>query len=352
MALNLAFYGTGPLAEPYLEALRARSDVQLRAVCDVDRRAAEQTAAGWGAQVVLSYEAMLQEIQPDALWICVPPHLQGDVLLKAAELRIPFFVAPPGAVDFERACQYAKLIEQAHLVTAVGFPGRDADVVQEAREYLGTNVVPLALGWWLAPPLDRGPAGVVSQLWTDACGLIDGVRFFCGEVTRVRALSAGAGAASGGLVLQLEFAKGTVGMVTCATFARQEPRIELELLGEGWSLRFGKDLMTLRLDEHDKTTILRCMNNPAAQQTAAFLDAVTTHNPAKVAVPYAEALKTLAVCHAAGVSLREQQAAAVESAASQPSEEAGPERTNPHNRTAPQADRRAGDGAADGNVRK
>lgn len=312
MTLNLAFYGAGPLAEPYLDALRARSDVQVRAVCDVDRRAAEQTAAGWGAQVILSYEAMLQEVEPDALWVCVPPELQGDILLKATALRIPFFVVPPGAVDFERACQYAQLIEQAKLVTAVGFPGRDADVVQEAREYLGANVVPLALGWWLAPPQDRNAvAGVVGQLWTDACGLIDGLRFFCGEVTRVRALGAGGGAATGGLVLQLEFAAGTVGMVTCATFARQEPRIELELLGEGWSLRFGKDLGTLRLDERDKTTILRCLNNPAAQQTAAFLEAVTTRNPARVAVPYAEALRTLEVCHAAAASVRDGQPVAV-----------------------------------------
>jgi predicted dehydrogenase len=306
MTLNLAFYGAGDLAEPYLDALRARPDVQLRAVCDVDRRAAEQTAAGWGAQVVLSYEAMLRDVEPDALWVCVPPHLQGDVLLNAALRRIPFFVVPPGAVDYERACQYGKLIDQAQLVTAVGFPGRDADVVQEAREYLGTNVVPLALGWWLAPPQGRSLSPTAaSQLWTEACGLIDGLRFLCGEVTRVRALSAAA--AAGGLVLQLEFAKGTVGMVTCANFARPEPRIELELLGEGWSLRFGRDLTTLRLDEHDKTTILRCMNNPAAQQTAAFLDAVTSHNPAKVTVPYAEALKTLAVCHAAGVSVRDGQ---------------------------------------------
>jgi predicted dehydrogenase len=329
MSFKLAFFGAGPLAEPYLDALRRRRDVQVTAVCDLDRRAAEQTAAGWSARVFLSYEAMLEEAQPDALWVCVPAQLQGDVLLRAAQRRIPFFVVPPGAVDFEHARNYAKEIEQSRLVTAVGFRGRDADVVREAREYLGTNVVPLALGWWLAPhgwedeafasyPQDSVAPGahapgspksaslsVVGQLWSDACGLVDGLRFFCGEVTRVRALTAGAGVAGGGLVLQLEFARGTVGMLTCATFARPEPRIELELLGEGWSLRFGKDLATLQLDEHDKTTILRCLNDPAVQQTAAFLDAVATCKPAQVAVPYAEALQTLAVCHAAGLSARE-----------------------------------------------
>jgi myo-inositol 2-dehydrogenase/D-chiro-inositol 1-dehydrogenase len=322
MALNLAFFGAGPLAEPYLDALRRRQDAQVTAVCDIDRRAAEQTAAGWGAKVYLSYEAMLEEAQPDALWVCVPPHLQGDVLLKAVKRRTPFFVAPPGAVDYQRARHYAREIAQARLVTAVGFAGRDADVVREAREYLGANVVPLALGWWLAPPSSEpgapGPssppdahASVIGQLWSDACSLVDGMRFFCGEVTRVRALTTKAGEpeastpTDGGLVLQLEFARGTVGMLTCATFARPEPRIELELLGPGWSLRFGRDLGTLRLDEHDKTTILRCLNAPAVQQTAAFLEAVASSNPAAVSVPYAEALQTLAVCHAAGLSARE-----------------------------------------------
>src|SRR5262245_19812644 len=91
---RLAFYGTGPRARPYLEALGRLPHVTVAAVCDVDRRAAEQTAAGWGARVFLSYEAMLQEAKPDALWACMPPPLQGDVLLRAAEHGIPFFVEP------------------------------------------------------------------------------------------------------------------------------------------------------------------------------------------------------------------------------------------------------------------
>src|SRR5260370_26760836 len=98
MGFNVAFYGAGDLAHPSLDALAGRADVRVVAVCDLDRRAAEQTAAGWGARVFLSSEAMLDEAGPDALWVCVPPRLQGDVLLRAAERGIPFFVVPPGAV--------------------------------------------------------------------------------------------------------------------------------------------------------------------------------------------------------------------------------------------------------------
>jgi predicted dehydrogenase len=304
MTLRIAFFGAGPLALPYLSALALRRDVAMAAVCDLDRRAAEQTAAGWGAQVVLSYEAMLEGVAPDALWICVPAHLQGDVILRAAERRIPFFVTPPGAASFEQAQLYGQLVEEAQLVTAVGFADRYADVAQEAREYLGANRIPLALGWWLCPPADE-TLSAAALLWTDACRLIDPLRFFCGEVTRVRALTAGAGTTPGGLVIQLELAGGTVGVLTCASFARPEPRVELEMLGEGWSLGLGRDLASLRLDERDKTTILRCLNNPATEQANAFITAVVNRDRAAVAPSYAEALRIMAICEAASVSAQE-----------------------------------------------
>jgi predicted dehydrogenase len=305
MIWNLAFYGAGDRARPYLDALGRRPDVEVAAVCDLDRRAAEQTAAGWRAQVYLSYEAMLEEVRPDALWICVPPHLQGDVILKAAERGIPFFVEAPGAVDYQRARLYGRRIKEANLTTAVGFAGRYGDVFQEAREYLGAHSIPLALGWWLAPAEESGPGGAAALLWTDACRLVDALRCFCGEVTRVRALNAGSATPAGGLVVQLEFAGGSVGMLTCATFARPEPRIELEMLGEGWSIAFGPNLATLRLAESDKTTILRCLNNPAAEQAMGFLEAISTGKTDAVLVDYTDALRTLAVCHAAAVSAHE-----------------------------------------------
>jgi predicted dehydrogenase len=311
MTLQVAFYGAGPAAQPYLDALARRDDVTVVAVCDLDRRAAEQTAAGWGGRVFLSYAALLEEARPDALWVCVPPALQGDVILRAAERRVPFFVTPPGAASYEQARLYGLVAAEARAVTAVGFPARYADVVREAREYLGANPIPLALGWWLCPA-DGESASADALLWADACRLIDALRLFCGEVTRVRALPAGGGAAPGGLVVQLETAAATVGVLTCATFARPEPRVELELLGEGWSLGLGRDLATLRLDERDKTTVLRCLNYPAADQAAAFLGAVRAGEPAAVAPSYAEALQIMAVCEAARVSAREGRPVSVE----------------------------------------
>jgi predicted dehydrogenase len=311
MTLTAAFYGAGERAQPYLRALARRADVRVTAVCDRDRRAAEAVAAGWGAGVFLNPEAMLREARPDVLWVCVPPQLQGDVLLRAADEGIPFFVEPPGAADHARARQYGRRVSEARLVTAVGFATRYTDVLAEAREYLGAKALPLALGWWLRPTAEEdGPTTAAGLLWGEASGLVDALRFFGGDVTRVHALSAGA--SGGGLVVQLELVAGGVGVLTCTAYPRPDPRAELELLGEGWTLGFAAPtegaapaLATLRLVERDRTTTLRRLNDPAADHSAAFLEAVAARKPDAVPTGYAEALRTLAVCEAAAVSARE-----------------------------------------------
>ncbi len=306
MTIRIAFFGAGELAQPYLNALARRTDVELVGVCDADMRAAEQIAVGWNATVFSHYEEMMIQTTPDALWICVPTRMQTDVILQAAERAIPFFVEPPGAVDFSHARTYSRSVARNNIPTVVGYFGRFSDVVSEAREYLGTNPIPMALGWWLCPPNEDMPSPTASGLlWHDGCRLVDGIRSFCGNVTRVRALAAGVGGESGGLVVQFEFESGTVGMLTCASFARPAPRIELEMLGEGWSLNLAKDLTRLQLDEHDKSTILRCLNDPRADLVEAFLQAVQTKDPNLVAPSYTDALNTLAACEAARVSVKE-----------------------------------------------
>jgi myo-inositol 2-dehydrogenase / D-chiro-inositol 1-dehydrogenase len=314
MTVRVAFYGAGEQARPYLDALARRADVQLAGVCDPVRRAAEQVAAGWGAPVFLDADSLLEQALPDALWVCVPPDLQRDVIRKAATRRTPFFVDPPGAPNYELAIEYGKLIHEGRLVTGVGFQAAYTDVAREAKEYLGTNVVPLVLGWWLRPAREAASASALELLWNEACVLIDAIRYFTGEVARVHAFAAGNSPKpelAGGLVLHLQLARGTVAVLTLATFPRPEPRVELELSGEGWSLAFGEGLNHLRVAEQDKTTILKRLNRPVEDQVTTFLEAVATGEPTAVPTGFADALATLAVCEAAAASLREGRAVEV-----------------------------------------
>ena len=67
----------------------------------------------------------------------------------------------------------------------------------------------------------------------------------------------------------------------------------------------GDEFSTLRLEEPDRTSILRRMNDPAAEATAAFLQAVEERNPAGIEPGFGDAFRTLAVCRAAAISAQE-----------------------------------------------
>lgn len=297
MPIRIGFCGAGPWAQPYLEALARRPDVTLVGVADADVRAAEMVAAGWGARVFADPLALIDEGQPEALWIGPNPALASVCRARAVERKIPFLASPPGIGDGGEGWNCGRQIARGRLVTAVGFLARYADVVREAREYLGTNPVPLAVGWWLVPVGESTLAS--DDPWLAAAPLVDALRIFCGEVTRVRGLATRADAGPPGMSLHLEFATGTIGVVTSAALARPSPRRRLELLGDGWALRFAADWTSLRLQERDKTTTLRSLADPAAELTAQFLAAVAAGTPAVIAADWADAFQTFCVCEAA-----------------------------------------------------
>jgi predicted dehydrogenase len=299
MTVNVAFCGVGDLARPYLQALGQRTDVQVSAVHDIDPRAAEQVASRWGAKVVADVPSLLRGSDVQAVWICTPAHEQGEILEQVVAQRLPFFIEPPGAQDYAQAQRLAQQIQQARLVTAVGYSARHVDVIREAKEYLGVNVVPLAQGWWLTGPT-RHIRGASGLLWYEACRLIDLLRYFGGEVAAVNA----AGYGSEALTATLRLENGTLATLACGAYDIAEPRVELELIGEGWYFRFLDALTVLRLAERDKTTLIRQTNAPHAEHAAAFLEAVRSRRPGAVGCNYLEACQTLRVCHAALTALQ------------------------------------------------
>jgi predicted dehydrogenase len=301
-AVRIAFFGAGDEAQPYLRALSRRADVEMMGICDADQRAAEEIAAGWGARVHADPTALLGEA-PEAAWICTQ-FRQGELALECAQRRIPFFVIPPGSSDFERARATARALAGQKLVTAVSYPARHVDIVRDAREFLEQNPVPLLSATWVRSPGDDGARDGVKTLWADACILVDAMRWFNGDVAQVWARST----PDGGLAVQLDFENGTAGSLTCAAFPRPEPRATLELIRPDSTVWLENQFATLRLEEPDKTTILRRLNQPAEDAVAGFLQALEERNPEAIQPDYLDAFRTLAVCRAAAQSAEEKRA--------------------------------------------
>lgn len=296
-ALNLALFTADGRADPYLAALARTPDVRLTAICDPMPRLAEQAAAGWGARVVAQSQELFAGDRPDALLVTVPSRLLGDVLEQAVAHRVPFFVEPPGALDWDAARRLVQPLSDAPLVTAVGMRLRWTDVVREAKAYLGDGPPPLGHGCWLTGGVDE-LADVSSLLWNEGCQWLDLWRYLLGEIEAVAAAQTG----TSGLAVTLRSTSGGVGAFTVSALPAPMPRIEFETMGEGWSLRVGRSGFDpnaeLSLHEPAKTTTLRQVNEPWTEMLEAFLEAVRTRNPAAVGPTFPESTTTLAVAEA------------------------------------------------------
>jgi len=192
MAFNLAFFGAGAAAQPYLAALRLRADV--RVVACATPTAAPPSRPPPAAAPRSSPTLTLYSRSSPTPCGCVAARAPGRRVAARRSTAHPLLRRAAGAVDFAEAQQCARLVEEANLVTAVGFWARYADVAQERASTSASTpfrwrwVGGCAPGRTSSAPR-RPPVG--GRLPADRPRAL-----FCGEVTRVRALSAGRPAAA------------------------------------------------------------------------------------------------------------------------------------------------------------
>ncbi len=186
---RLGFIGVGGIAQRHLDIISRFDDVELVGFADPDLGRADQAAARFGAKSFAHHNEMLDAVQPDAVYICVPPFAHGVPERDLIERGIPFFVEKPVSLELKTAEEISAAVTAKGLVTGVGYHWRYLDIVDEARALLKDNPAQLLSGYWLdsTPPpqwwwrKDKSGGQMVEQ----TTHLLDLVRFLVGEVTDV-----------------------------------------------------------------------------------------------------------------------------------------------------------------------
>lgn len=94
--VRIGFIGVGGIAHRHFGVLEHFDDVEIRAVADVNGDRARCAAERLGARGFDNFESMLQQVELDALYICVPPFAHGGPERAAIARGLPFFVEKPG----------------------------------------------------------------------------------------------------------------------------------------------------------------------------------------------------------------------------------------------------------------
>ena len=95
---RLGFIGLGQIARMHWEHLVTRGDVELTAFCDIDESRLHPPASQYGARAFTDYKRMLEDTELEAIYICVPPYVDGEIegTVEVQEHRLT--VGPNGKV--------------------------------------------------------------------------------------------------------------------------------------------------------------------------------------------------------------------------------------------------------------
>ena len=189
---TLALIGCGEISKMHTNNFNSMKDIVTPvAFCDLikERAEAANERCGGTAKVYTDYKVMLDEVNPDMVFIAIPPTCHGEIELTLLERNIPFFVQKPMSLDIEQARMIRDKIAEKGLITSVGLQMHYGDVADKAREFAQNNEIVYVeaerfhgmprTDWWRDKTLSGGPI-VESGIHE-----LDLLRYIIGEVDEV-----------------------------------------------------------------------------------------------------------------------------------------------------------------------
>ncbi|NCO35916.1 MAG: hypothetical protein AUJ92_14455 [Armatimonadetes bacterium CG2_30_59_28] len=311
MSVKVAFIGTGIIAQSHLETLSRDPDVKVVGLCDIVKAKAEAAARQFGGRAYVDYRKMLDNAEPDAVYLCVPPYAHEGQEFDIVERKMAMFVEKPVALDIGYGERVAAAVEAAGIVTSVGYVWRYSEGVALAKGLLRKKPAVLARGHWLGKARIPTWWGVKEksggQIVEQATHLFDLTRLLVGEMRRLYARSAAGFVKSAdrdiedASVVSIEFESGAVGEMTQTCVLNFEGSSGLELVSPGQYIHLSFDQMRIRTA--NKEEIYTNARPPLELENEAFINAVKTGDASGIRSNYMEGLQTLATTLAANYSM-------------------------------------------------
>ena len=134
---KLAMIGCGEIGKYHLSHFLNFKDIELAGFCDLIQEKAENfvSIAGSG-KAFTAYKEMYDKINPDMVFICIPPTQHGEIEFETIKRNIPFFVEKPVALSMELAKQISTEVKKAGLITATGFQCRYSNLVEPNVKFI------------------------------------------------------------------------------------------------------------------------------------------------------------------------------------------------------------------------
>ena len=197
--LRTAILGCGGFARRHAQLLtKLPEQARMVAFCDRNHDRAERFStdftSGDGA-VFTDHHQLIDEANLDLLVICLPPYGHSDEVAYAASHGVHIFIEKPIALTSQQAWSMVEAVEQAGIVTQVGFMFRFGAAVTRLKQLIDSGEAgPVGLmtaryfcnslhaGWWR----EREKSG--GQLVEQVIHMVDLMRYLMGDASTVYSL--------------------------------------------------------------------------------------------------------------------------------------------------------------------
>ena len=228
--VSIGVIGAGLFGRKHMDVMRQEPACRLAAIADPTPEA-RTYAESLGVPCFADYEEMLDRVRPQAAIIATPNVLHVPAGIACAERGIPMLVEKPVADTVESAMQLIEAAERAGVALLVGHHRRHNPIIARAREavlggLLG-RVTAVSAQWMLLKADDYFTAAHrrlpgAGPILTNAVHDIDDLRFICGEIVSVQAMTSQAVRrypVEDTAVVIFRFASGALGTLTVSDTA-------------------------------------------------------------------------------------------------------------------------------------
>ena len=319
MSLRIGVIGSG-FAEKHIEAIDQIADAEVVAICSRNEANARRISTGT-YYTFENYLAMLEKENLDAAYICLPPHLHGDIEKACSEHVKGLIIEKPVTTTLKQGLEINEYFKKAGTIVSVGYMNRYRNNLIKAKAHFAQDPAVLINTAWcgeLPPPYwwrRREMSG--GQLSEQCTHFLDAIRYISGEFEEVSAF-ANSGFINDvenfnvddSIVMNFRLKNGAIGNAMTSCFSHPHGGGELGLFAN-----FASRDTTYRFTEHQMdlevqyatghTEQIASRENAVLLENKAFFQAMKTGDTSSILSTYEDSLETLKVSFAADLSIQE-----------------------------------------------
>lgn len=137
--LKIAVIGAGYMGQNHVKILSSIGDVELVAVCDIDKTKTSKLAKQYKLRPFENYEALLEFIDIDAVSICLPTNLHFESASYFIKKRLPIFLEKPISEKVIEAKKIVILAKKYKTPVMIGHIERFNPVVNEIKQRIASG---------------------------------------------------------------------------------------------------------------------------------------------------------------------------------------------------------------------